>query len=91
MKRTIFGIVWFVVFWFGSVIIGGAIAGGIAGAQVKPSSLSEGFDLGKEAGHTAGAEFAQKYSSHLLIGALILAIGGTALGVLPGTKKKPKG
>lgn len=90
MKRIVFGIVWFVVFWFGGLVIGGAVAGGIAGAKVQPGSLSEGFDKGKEVGHAAGAEFGQKYGGHMLIGALVLAIGGTAFGVLPGTKKKPK-
>ena len=88
MKRFVFGVVWFVVFWFGGLVLGGSIAGAIAGSQVKASSMSDGYAKGQRVGEEAGAAFGQKFGVAIFIGALVLSIGGTAIGLLPGTKKK---
>lgn len=90
MKRFAFGLLWFLAFWFGSLIIGGAIAGAIAGSGVQATSISEGYSKGHAAGEAAGVEFGQKYGAIILLGALAISIGGTALGVLPGTRPRKK-
>lgn len=91
MKRYVFGVIWFIVFSFGGLFLGGAIVGGIAGAQVEAGGISEAAAKGHQAGHAAGAEFGRKYSGLIFLGALVLAVAGTATGVLPGTRKKNPG
>ncbi len=89
MKRVILGFVWFLVIWFGTLIIGGAMAGALAGSQVgASSSVSESYEKGYAAGQQAGAEFASRFGRIIFIGALVIAVGGTIAGVLPGTKPK---
>jgi hypothetical protein len=88
MKRIVFGVIWFVVFWFGGLVLGGTIVGAIAGSRVKASSVTDGYAKGHQVGQAAGAEFGQKYGVAIFIGALVLSIGGAAIGLLPGTKKK---
>ena len=88
MKRVAFGFVWFLVLWFGTLLLCGMIVGGIAGSKVKAGSASEGFERGQVAGQQAGEEFGRKYGSVILLGALVISIGGTAAGILPGTRRK---
>jgi hypothetical protein len=88
VKRIVFGMIWFVVIWFGGLVLGGSIAGAIAGSQVKATNITDGYAKGQQVGQVAGAEFGQKYGVAIFIGALVLSIGGTAIGLLPGTKKK---
>lgn len=88
MKRILFAVVWFVVFAFGGLILGSVVAGAIAGSQVNATTVSEGYAKGQLAGEAAGAEFGRKYSGAILLGALVISIAGTAVGVLPGTKKR---
>jgi hypothetical protein len=88
MKRVFFGFVWFLILWFGTAMVGGMVVGGIAGSQVKAGSASEGFEKGQAAGHQAGVEFGRKYGSMIVLGALVVSIGGTVAGILPGTRPK---
>ena len=88
MKRIVFGILWFVVFSFGGLILGSGIAGGIAGSKTQATSAAEGYEQGKELGTVAGREFGQKYGTAIFIGALVLSVAGTATGFLPGTKSR---
>ncbi|MET0332910.1 MAG: hypothetical protein ABW190_01460 [Rhizobacter sp.] len=90
MKRIFFGIVWFLVLGFGGLVLGGAVVGAMAGSQVNATNMSDGYTKGQQAGEVAGAEFGRKYAGVILIGALVISVVGTATGVLPGTKKKPK-
>jgi hypothetical protein len=92
MKRAFFGFLWFIVFAFGSLTIGGAVAGGMASANldVKSKNFSDAYSAGHQAGQGAGAEFAAHYAGKILLAALFLSIAGTVFGVLPGTKKRPK-
>lgn len=97
MRRVLFGLLWFIVFWFGTLVLGGAVVGAIAGSRAaqmqSPSgSFREQFDKGYEAGHQAGRgageQFGRQYGTYVLIGALIITVTGTALGILPGTKRR---
>ena len=92
MRKVLFGIVWFLVFWLGSLIVAGAIVGGLAGHQASvahpASTVSQGYDQGYAAGHAAGRALSKKYGSLFWIGSLIFAVGGSALGVLPGTQRR---
>ena len=88
MKRVAIGIVWFVALWFGTLVVGSSIAGGIAGSKVNAVSGADGYTKGQVAGRNAGAEFGRNYGSIILFGAALIAIGGTIAGILPGTKRK---
>jgi len=94
MRRFLFGFLWFIVLWVGSISVTGAVLGGIAGWRVAvgpnpPSSASEGFRKSFDAGHSLGRDFGRKYRAPFALGALAISIGGTAFGILPGTKRKP--
>jgi hypothetical protein len=93
VKKVAFGIIWFVVLWIGASAICGGIVGGLA-SQSPPAvqgakTFSEGAAQGYQAGHAAGEEFGRRYGSLILIGALVVAVVGSATGILPGTKNKP--
>ena len=94
MRRFFFGFLWFLVFNFGGLAIGGAIVGASAGQHAaetnvnRPKNFSQGYAVGYDAGQVAGEEFGHKYWGIFLLGSLILAVGGSVLGILPGTKRK---
>ena len=94
MRRVIFAIVWFVIFAVGGLGIGGAIVGGAAGAdaaagsKTPPTTFSDGYRVGYNAGHSAGQELGRKYGGLILLVSLVLAVGGSALGILPGTRRR---
>jgi hypothetical protein len=82
MKKAVFGFVYFIAFYFIGCMIAGGIAGGKLGASGKyannPAALQKAAG---EAGQKAVAD-----NLGLIVGvALTLAIGGAAVGVLPGT------
>jgi hypothetical protein len=89
IRRLLFGIFWFGLFSVALLVAGGGIAGAMAGGQNSDSSQSfhDGFDQGYQVGVVAGARFRERYGRHVLIVAALLAIGGTATGILPGTKR----
>ncbi len=84
MKRILLGCVWFVVIYLVVSAIGGGIVGAMAG------SGTGGFEEGYGAGSQAGQEFGEKWGTLILVGSLLIAIAGTATGILPGTKKTTK-
>ena len=74
MRKVVFGFVWFVVFYFGICIVAGAVAGASAG------------DV--DAARVAGEQLVSE-NLPLIIGASVtLAVGGAALGLLPGTRDR---
>ena len=83
IRRLLFGTCWFVVFALGTLVVGGGIAGGAAGADQTDSSFREGYEIGAE----AGAAFRARYRWPIFGVALGFAIAGTATGFLPGTKR----
>ncbi|MGB8168684.1 MAG: hypothetical protein WCF18_14400 [Chthoniobacteraceae bacterium] len=89
IRRILFGLLWFVVFWIGTLTLGGGIAGAIAGGQSSDDAqtFGQGFDHGYQAGVVAGMRFRRQFGPWILAGAATLAVAGTAAGFLPGTKK----
>ena len=91
MRRIAMGVVWFVVMYIGMSAVLGGIAGALASRDAsatagQPQSMQEGYETGR----IAGQKMSRKYGPLVLLGSLALAIGGTAFGVLPGTKpRKP--
>jgi hypothetical protein len=77
VKRVILGIGWFNIINFLLNFIGGAIVG-----------LSVGFTKTPISGAEAGIKFNQQYGVIILVVSIILAIVGTATGILPYTKKE---
>jgi len=90
MKRVLFGIMWFLVFWIGTLGICGAVIGSTAASNspTPPQNFSQGFTAGYATGHAAGYEFGRKYGGLILLGSLGVSILGTAFGILPGTGRK---
>jgi hypothetical protein len=81
LKKILFGLVWFVVIFLASYIVGGIIY-----VNVNEIDTSGGIKTAIETGRA----FRAAYLSYFIVGSLILAIIGTITGILPGTKKKPR-
>ena len=79
IKRLLFGLIWFVVVFVVSYVGTGLIL-------VLVVLGSEPNQIKYEAAQT----FRNTYMVFFIVGSLILAILGTATGMLPGTKKKPR-
>lgn len=79
IKKLVFGLIWFVVIFLVSYIVGGIIY-----VNVHEIDASGGMQTAIETGRA----FRAAYLNYFLIGSLILAIIGTVAGILPGTKKK---
>ena len=79
MKRILLGFLWFVILWFGISIIGAMIAG-IFVAGRTPGDIQQV--------EAAGGDFVHKYFHAIMLGSAVLAVIGTAIGVLPGTKRR---
>lgn len=77
-----FGVCWFLFFWF---VVGGIFAAVMTTAAGKGAgkTFSEGYAEGRE----YGAELGRRYGPWFCYGGLVLAIVGTATGVLPGTAR----
>jgi hypothetical protein len=71
LKLILMAIVWSIVFWIGSLLIAGAIAG----------------SLNPEDPSNAGRKVGESFSGIFLLISLCLSIGLTIAGKLPGTKK----
>ena len=90
MRKVLMGVVWFLILWFGTLTIGGAIAGSFRAAKIDLEGKTVS-DIKKEtnsAGLQAGTEFGVRYGGLVFLGSILIAIIGTATGVLPGTKRK---
>ena len=79
-KRILFGVLWFIVFYFAGCIVVGAIAGAIAGAQ-DPANASD-------AGAIAGTRAVEDLHLYIVGGAVLLSGVGAWAGLLPGTRNK---
>ncbi len=83
VKRIVFAIVWCVVLYFGACVVIGAIAGGIASANLQP-----GQDAAAVGAH-AGASVVGLYRPYIGLGALAIAVVGSYFEILPGTRRNP--
>ncbi|MFH1593688.1 MAG: hypothetical protein ABID09_03205 [Candidatus Omnitrophota bacterium] len=77
MKRIILGMGWLSIINITTNFIGGFIRGAIVGFKGNPTS-----------GAQAGASFTQEYGGIVFFAAAVIAIIGTATGILPYTKKE---
>lgn len=95
-KRNIFirilcALGWLIVTIFlGHAVVGG-IVGGLAGSSLEPpTSISEAYQAGAEAGRTAAQAFMVKHGGDLFLGEIIVWVGLVIFGVYPGTGKYKK-
>jgi hypothetical protein len=88
MKRAFFGAIWFFALAFLGVVGGGAVVGFMAGSKIQATNIADGYAKGREAGSIVGAEFGRNYTGVIVLGALVLSVAGTVLGVLPGTRRR---
>lgn len=79
--RIIFGLLWFIPFYFVSNVIIGGIVGMIAGASAQ--SYEEGYEVGQ----LASIIFFQKYWLIVFLFQILLTAVLSFLGILPGTGK----
>ena len=82
MRRYAFGLLWFVLFTFVALMVGGMVVA--LNACPETEDFSVGFDCGK----MAAEQFKENYRLPIVAGVLLLSIIGTVTGVLPGTKKR---
>ena len=80
LRRTAFGLLWFVAIYLGSCMLLGAIAGAFAGADDPQHAY--------RAGQIAGGLVVAKWRHYLFVGAVVLAVAGATKGWLPGTKSR---
>lgn len=83
--RILFGIIWFFVFSILITVVAGAIAG-LTAACPDGISAEELYACSQAAGEALGS----RYGNLFILGGLVLAIAGTLLQILPGTKKRKK-
>ncbi len=82
--RKFLGIVgWFFILFFGINIIGGAIVGGMAGAD-----FGGDMEGAQRAGAEAGEAFALQYMEWILYGSAAIAVLGSIFGILPFTRHR---
>jgi len=83
-RALLFGFIWFLMFWLGSLIAVGGVVGVNAGIEAE--TPQEAAALGRE----AGEEFGRACGPYVILGAAALAIIGSATGILPWTKPKKR-
>jgi hypothetical protein len=84
MCRIVSGFCWFLFVWFGLGGISAAVMGAIVSRQAGPVAFSEAYAIGQK----VGGEFGRKYGRYFMISGLLVAVVGTAAGVLPGTRRQ---
>ncbi|HEX4147303.1 MAG TPA: hypothetical protein VHY91_27650 [Pirellulales bacterium] len=82
MRRPLFGIVWFLVLYFGSFFVIGAVAGGVAANRYRGNPA-----MAQASAREAAMGFVNNYHAHILAGAGVLTVLGSGAGILPGTRK----
>jgi len=81
-RAVLFGFVWFLILWIGSMAVAGMIVGAIAGSKCKDAQ--EAVRAGREAGRALG----KTYGPLFLLGAAGIAAIGSIAGFLPWTRPK---
>ena len=78
MKKIGFGLLWFVVFFMGTTILGGLIVGMIAGGNDPANAAA--------AGEAAGRAFGENFGKGIFLMSLVIAVAGSFFSWLPGTR-----
>jgi hypothetical protein len=81
-RKVLFGLLWWVLLYFVTCSLAGGIAGGMAGGR-DPQHAAE-------AGARASQELVTRLAGYFLLGSGIVAVGGAAFGLLPGTRGSSK-
>ena len=79
MKKLLFGLLWFVAFYFLFCMGVGGVAGGIAGSKHQNTAAAQ------KAGQLAGEKAVNEYLGAIVGTCLTLSILGSGFGLLPGT------
>lgn len=86
MKRVAMGFVWFLVFCFGISPIFAPLFVAISAHDEQGASAQQSppdtYEVSKKA--------SKKFAPFIVLGSIVLAVAGTASGVLPGTKRRKK-
>jgi hypothetical protein len=85
MKRIAMGVVWFLIFWIGAQFLFGLAIGFKEGFNDEANG--RGTPSSQELRAETKSEMAP-YAPWIAFGSLILAVAGTATGVLPGTRRR---
>ena len=80
LRKILFGVLWFIVFYLGSAMVIGGVVGGMAGAR-DPQHAAE-------AGGAAAQQTVSSLVPYMFAGSLLAAVLGASFGVLPGTRSK---
>jgi hypothetical protein len=83
MNKILFGLVWFVLFYFGACMVAGAIAGTVAASKLPRNSHPQRV---QEVTFVASASTVFELRLYLFSGALVIAGIGSGYGYLPGTR-----
>jgi membrane protease YdiL (CAAX protease family) len=85
MRKILFGLVWVIIFYFGSIMLIAMVLGGVAGYRAGKEGHHE---RAGEAGRIAGQKFATEYGGVMFLISIVASGIGTSTGLLPWTRKK---
>jgi hypothetical protein len=86
MRKFLMGFLWFLGLWLGASMICAFILGFMA-FFAGVSGVSENAG---DSARVSAEKFGEKYGSVIMTSAMVVAVLGSAMGVLPGTRKKTK-
>ena len=83
-RAILFGIIWFVVLLGVSFFVTGMIVG------IEAAAKEDDPEQQQAAAEEAGRKFGERYGAYFFLGAALIAVVGSAAGILPGTKPKKR-
>ncbi|HZZ79215.1 MAG TPA: hypothetical protein VFE62_11890 [Gemmataceae bacterium] len=83
MRKFVVGFLWFLIFYFGACAATGAIAGARATSKLPPDTAA---DWANQVAIEAATQTVLELRAYFFAGALGIAVVGSTLGWLPGTR-----